>query len=152
MTAFEVNYTQYFTRGEWFWRLGQAGITDNTMRLFDQEEIDGEAFGMMMMDNEETWLEDTLGEESSDLVTLTNMWNQEKNAALRLLDGALRDARLNAQRPVRATLNEVARRLNTEFEAEADPAPAVVTDSEPETEGDESDDDTAHSAGWATFD
>ena len=151
MTAFDINYTKYFSRGEWFWRLGQADISENTLRLFDEEEIDGEAFGIMMTDNQDyAWLQENLGQLSSDLEKLNALWAHEKDSALRLLDNALREARL-AVTPRRTydTLEEVARRLSDDFDAVATPGPAVVTDSETETD-DESDDDADHSAGYAT--
>ena len=142
MSSLEINYTQYFTQGEWFWRLGLAGISDNTIELFETEQIDGEAFGLIMQDPTEYWLEEQLGEDSEDFVALRVLWENEKYAALNLLNDALASVHGTRGRlqNTREILNAVTRRLVEEFDQEMPQIP-VVTDSESEdgeTDGEES--------------
>mgnify|MGYP001352147995 CR=1 FL=1 len=133
MSALEINYTQYFTPGEWFWRLGLAGVSDNTIELFEREQIDGEAFGLIMQDPTEDWLKEQLGEDSVDFVVLRDLWEHEKYAALNLLNDALASVHGSRGRiqNTRQVLDAVTRRLLDEFDQEMPQIP-VVTDSEGE--------------------
>ena len=75
------NYLHGITNGEFDWLLAEIyPVSRNTRDLFHREEIDAEALGLMMADPEErAWLVDNLGENSTDISELTQLWNAKMN-------------------------------------------------------------------------
>ena len=73
-TALLANMTQ----AELDWHFSDRGpfpITSNTRTLFRTEQIDPEAFGIILEDpNEYPWLVDQLGEDSQDLAVINRFW------------------------------------------------------------------------------